>query len=659
MTENEIATIVLRELQQAQGYDSDVLATKRQNALNYYNGLAPAPPTTTDPETGETLFIRNGMVSMDVADALHSLMAQIQPIVKTTSVEFEPETEQDEPQAQAESDLVRKIIEREGGFAAMFGACHDAFLIGNGWLKIEVEESTEVTELHYPKSIGEHGLYVISQPVDDKETRKVEDDSESDTYDVYVTRTDEKLQFRAIPPENMVFSNQLEFSGVQSLRFVGEVKAFTTSQLVAMGHTADLVDTLPDFKGTETQAQKARQGIYQQTGPTSAAQDAERLKEVYICYLRIDENDGYKSELREIWVSGTTILEDEPASYIPYVTGSAIPHPHRPEGFGLYELLASIQDGKTHVLRQYMDNLAVANLGRVGAVEGQVNMNDLLNGRINGVVRMRNPTAVVPLPSTDIGPQAMAGLNYLDHIRTQRVGSAVDFNEAQAQLMASSATAAAGQLAKVEQMAGWFANNLVETLVKPAFMMVHRMLREELAGPISAKLRGQWVQMDTRAWPARKNITITLGMTTMERAAKVSALAQLAQQQQQLISLGADGVLVDFSRFYNSMADWIRANNLGNPDEYLIDPTSPQAMQAQQGKAMQAQAQQRALEQMQAQLVQMQHHFELTKQENDLRFKYYDANLNAQVEEAKMTADGIVKIQTSQPAGTQGAANAA
>jgi hypothetical protein len=52
---------------------------------------------------------------------------------------------------------------------------------------------------------------------------------------------------------------------------------------------------------------------------------------------------------------------------------------------------------------------------------------------------------------------------------------------------------------------------------------------------------------------------------------------------------------------------------------------------------------------MQAQLVQMQHHFELTKQDNELKFKYYDANLSAQVEEAKMTADGITKIQTSQP----------
>ena len=48
---------------------------------------------------------------------------------------------------------------------------------------------------------------------------------------------------------------------------------------------------------------------------------------------------------------------------------------------------------------------------------------------------------------------------------------------------------------------------------------------------------------------------------------------------------GADGVIVDKSKVYNTAADWIRAMKLGQPDEYLVDPTSEESQKAQQGIA--------------------------------------------------------------------------
>jgi len=150
LSKDEIVAVVLNEIQQATGVDSDTMSTKRQLALDYYNKLLPAVPMEADEETGELQQIRSGIVSGDVADCVHSLMAQVQPIVKTTSIELEPENEQDEPQAQAESDFTRKIIEQRKGYKAMFSACHDALLIGNGWIKVENEEVTETIEYKYP-----------------------------------------------------------------------------------------------------------------------------------------------------------------------------------------------------------------------------------------------------------------------------------------------------------------------------------------------------------------------------------------------------------------------------------------------------------------------------------------------------------------------------
>ena len=48
---------------------------------------------------------------------------------------------------------------------------------------------------------------------------------------------------------------------------------------------------------------------------------------------------------------------------------------------------------------------------------------------------------------------------------------------------------------------------------------------------------------------------------------------------------------------------------------------------------------------MQHKMTQMQQQFELQKQDNDLKFKYYDANLDAEIEEAKLTASSIIDIK--------------
>jgi hypothetical protein len=648
LSKNEIAAILTRELAQAQGYNSDMLATKRSAALNYYQGLSPAQPASYTDAAGNVVAIRSDIVSMDLADCLHSLMAQIQPIVKTTSVEFEPESEQDEPQAQAESDMVRKFIERSGGFDSVFSATHDSFLSGNGWICIEVGDETETIEKCYPPNLTPEQLTFLAEPQQKGEKRVIEADD--DETCVYITNQVKRLKFRAVPPEDICYSGAIGVSDVSGLRMLAERRLFTVSQLLTLGISKQDVDAIPDNAQSDNTGDLARQGIYQYDSGNSvnAAQNAEQQKVVYVCYAKLDMNQNGKSELRCVWMGGNQVIYDDSEAFIPYITGSVIPMPHRIEGVSLYELLRSIQDGKTHVLRNYMDNLTAMNQSRLGIVEGQVNMSDLTNGRINGIVRMRSPDAILPLPSADIGPQAMAGLDYLDRVRTQRVGSAVDFNEAQAQIMGSSATAAAGQLAKVEQMAGWFASNLVETLIKRAFLMTHRILREEFGGPVGGKIRGQWQQMDSSQWPDRKNLAVVMGMTSTERAAKVQALEKMLGYQTTILGSGGDGVLCDLSKTYNSLADWIRANNLGSPDEYLIDPSSQPAEQAKQGKSNAAKEQAATMQAQQAELLRLQHHFDMTKQEAELQYKQWSDELKAQIEEMKLHNSTLISINDNQ-----------
>lgn len=640
LTEAELAAVVQYEINQAQGYESSVLSVQRAKALEYYNGQMPNPPEG-----------RSAIVSMDVADSLHAMMAQLEPIIKTTLVEFKPNGEEDEPQAQAESDFVRDAIEKAGGWRTIFEGIHDALLTANGWLKITAEDKTSVTTETYPPNPPDEAIYLLNRPT--APNQKVEVRMSSQKVTVKRTTTRKVLVFECVPPEDMLFSEGAGQEDLQELRFVGQRKLYSDAQLTALGIAKDVIDQIPLSTNSSWPAALAREGIMQYQTDNNPAQTSQQLRTVYCCYQMISSNDSNKSERRYVWLGGTKILKNEPADSVPYVTGTAVPMPHRVQGQGLYELLQSIQAGKTHVLRNYMDNLTVMNGSRTAINEKRTNIEDLTNGRLNGVVRTDGPPmdCIMPLPATDIGPQAMAGLEYLDHVRVQRVGSSVDINEVQAQVMKSSATAAAGQLAMVEQMAGWFAANLVETLLKPAFMRVHRLLREELGGPTKAKIRGKWQDTDPSQWPERENITTNMGMTTAEKAARIGALNTVIAKQGEILMQGGDNVLTSLAKVYNAMCDWCRANDLDTPEQYLIDPTSPEAQQAMQQKA---ESQQQQMQAQQAQIQQLQKQvqdFELEKQSRDLRYKVWSDQLDAEVKEAQMTADNVVKMkQINKPA---------
>jgi len=136
-----------------------------------------------------------------------------------------------------------------------------------------------------------------------------------------------------------------------------------------------------------------------------------------------------------------------------------------------------------------------------------------------------------------------------------------------------------------------------------------------------------------------------MGMTSAEKAQRIQALNAVVMQQETLAMGGGMGSLVDKAKLYNAMTDWLRANDLGQPEQYFVDPTSQEAQQAEQMQAQQMEQQQQQMRQMEQQMVQMQQQFELEKQANELRFKYYDANLDAEVEEAKITSSAIIDIK--------------
>jgi len=352
------------------------------------------------------------------------------------------------------------------------------------------------------------------------------------------------------------------------------------------------------------------------------------------------------------------LLLNEPAKFIPYVCGSALPLPHRLTGTSQYDLMKPIQNAKTQVLRQLIDNQNVANNSRVGAVEGEVNLQDLASSRPGGIIRMRSQGSVFPIPFNDVGQSCIQTLDYLDRVRTMRGGSALEMQTGQMDLARTSATAAAGEFSNKEKMASFYTRNLVETMVRGTYLLIHQALRHFYDEDITAKLHGKWQQTNPKNWPIRRSMKVIAGLSSSERREKLAALSQNLGHQQLAMQAGLDGELVSADKIHETLTDWLRAADLAPVESYYIDPQSDEAKQAKKGKADAQKAQAQQMENLQQRAFENEQELKKYIHDSQLRFDEWEARLKAEIEEAKIVGKvtGDIELEAAKQRGSTNAA---
>ena len=119
--------------------------------------------------------------------------------------------------------------------------------------------------------------------------------------------------------------------------------------------------------------------------------------EVYECYIRADMDGDGIAEMHRVIYAGKKIMEQAETDYVPFHSICPIPIPHKFYGLSIADKVMDLQLQKSTITRQMLDNLYLTNNARVGAVEGRVNIEDLLSVTPGGVVRMKDPNAVVQI----------------------------------------------------------------------------------------------------------------------------------------------------------------------------------------------------------------------------------------------------------------------
>ena len=675
-----LVNLVESHIDDSLGFISTETSLERQRALEYY---------LREPY-GNEVEGRSQIVTGEVAEAVDGALPQIMKVFtqSNNSVVFEPVNEGDAEMAEQATAYVNHIFNKDNhGFEIMNSWFKDALLQKVGVVKAYWNDKKDVTKEKY-QNLTEDELAMIMQ---DEEVEIVSQDTveeiiEQDPqpmvdpmtgqpvidemgmpmmmevppiinvyYNVKCKRTidSSKVKIENIAPEEFLIDKRA--TTIEDAAFVAQRSLVPRSDLIAMGYDKDIVNELSvgdtlDF----TPERIARYGSGEEPFTTNDTNDQSmELVEYYECYVKTDLDEDGIAELHRVCYADNKVLMHEECDYVPFHSVCPIPIPHKFFGQSLADRAIDLQLVKSTITRQMLDNLYLTNNYRVGAVEGQVNLDDLLTSTAGGVIRIKNPNALVPMTVQSSAGQSFPMLEYLDSVQAKRTGvseasQGLDANILQNVTATAVAAMSSASGGKLELIARIFAETGVSSLMKGILQLVCKYQDKERI----IKINNKYVPMNPREWSTQYNLTVNVGLGTGSKSEQLAVMQMILDKQEQMLTqYGLGNPLVSIKQYRDTLAKFVNMAGFKDESGFLKNLTQEESDQLAQQQAEQPQTdpnteaakilaqveKEKAEMQMQAKMAQL----EMDKQE--LELKVQKEMLELQQKQAQFEADMAMK----------------
>ena len=374
-------------------------------------------------------------------------------------------------------------------------------------------------------------------------------------------------------------------------------------------------------------------------------------------FVRVDFDGDGVAELRCVYRVSERVLKNDPISHIPIATTSPVINTHRWDGMSIADAVGDLQLLHTELMRQSLNSLYLANNPRTKVLTDAnwsplANIDDLLDSRPGGLVRQRDPNAVIEHVTPYVGQQAMPLLEYLQGMRENRTG-VTRYNQG---LDADSLNKTASGIKQIktagQQRVKLIARIFAETLIKPCMQGILKLLTDGGMEQLSFRLRGEFVQYDPNEWRDSYDTTINVGLGTGDRDQQMMYLQQILGQQMTMIQGGLGNILVTEKQVYNSLTRMVEAAGYKNTGDFWTNPEqapkSVQQKKQEQSQSAQQQMQQQfqmelgkiqAKAQADAQLFQQKLQLELEKERLQGQIKMEELRANLELQAANDQRD--------------------
>ena len=301
-----------------------------------------------------------------------------------------------------------------------------------------------------------------------------------------------------------------------------------------------------------------------------------------------------------------------------------------------------IQLIKSNIQRNMLDSLALAIHPRVGVVEGQVNVDDVLNTEVGGVIRMRAPGMVQPFNLPFVGQQAFPMLDYMDGMKESRTGiTKAAAGLAADSLQSSTRAAVAATVSAAQQRIELIARIFAENGMKRLFTGLLKLAVQNQRAERMVRLRGQFVPVDPRSWDANMDVIANIALGGGTEQEKIQVLTTVMAKQEQILQLaGMDNPLVSLAQYRNTLAQILALSGYKDANQFFSDPAQMPPMPPQPPKPspeeMLAQAQMAAIQ------------ADIQKKAAELELRREEMVRKDDLQRDQMEADLMVKIAEMQ-----------
>ena len=639
MDEQKLKVILEAEIDDAIGYVETETVEQRTKAINYYNRY----------EYGNEVDGRSKIVTGEVAEVVDGALPQLMRIFAGSDElgRFEPRMPGDEEFAKQATELTNYVFFNDNdGVILMHNWMKDALLQKNGIVKYWWEDSEDPTKEEY-KGLNAEELTLLfadgEMELISQETEEVGIDPMGMpilSYNVVIKKKKEvgKVCVENVPPEEFLIAKRDK--SIKNAKFVAHRTVKTRSDLIAMGYPQDQVDKMPAYNDlTYTPERVARYSAGEMPDETQSLDFTMQEVELFECYIRTDFDGDGIAELRKVVYAGDQIIDNEETDHIPFASICPIPMPHKFFGQSLADRAMDIQLIKSTITRQILDNLYLTNMPRVTALDGQVNLDDLLTSSPGGVVRIKSQGAVQPLSVPATASQSFPMLDYMDQVLQKRSGvtstsQGIDPNILQNTTATAIAAMQQAGSGRIEMIARIFA----DTGVKDLFAGIFHLILKYQDKPRVIRLRGKYVSIDPREWKNNYDVTVNVGLGTGSQDQKMAMAAMVMQKQEQILSTqGFANPLVSVGQYRNTLGKFIEAAGYKDSMEFFkeIPPeldqqlSQPQPQQPMPNPAMDA-----LMAQTQAQI-----EVDRAKALNDIEIAKAKAQASIQLEREKAAAN--------------------
>lgn len=632
MSEEELKALTDSEMTNAIGYHGGKLAEQRRKAMYYYLGEPVedlAPPEVDG---------RSSVVSPDVRNTIEAMLPQL--MVKFTGgdtvVEFEPTKAGDEPKAKQVTDYLNYLFfKKNSGHNVTYTLFKDALLQKRGIAKVWWDDTAEETKEEY-RALSSVELAEI---LEDKEIEPVAQKSYPDEddikqreeakqqlgqqlqqaqqaamqnpqagqavqqiaqqlaqidaappvmlYDLEVkrTKTQGKVCVENVPPEEFLISRSART--IADARFVGHRFQRTLSDLKSQGYKN--VDQLGSDGEHALNAEAVeRRDFDDEESPLDEIESDESQRKVWVteCYLRCDFDGDGISELRKVVRAGNEILDNDVVDVIPFISVCPVPMPHRFFGLSIADLSFDSQKTKTSLLRSRIDNTSLETNGRYFAVDGQVNLDDLMTSRPGGIVRMKAAGMAGRLDQGSQNGAADGLLEYMEGFLESSTGWTRQSQGNSAGDLQGTATGMNIITNKDDMRLDLIARNFAEGFCE-MFRMMLKLVCQYQQQPAEIHLSGEWLTIDPREWRNQFDVSINVGLGVGNKDQRIQHLMALRAQQDVGMQFGVANPM----NVYEANKELVKELGFKNPDKFFTDPVKNPPPQRPDPEQMKAQAQ--------------------------------------------------------------------